>query len=321
MKMGCPTHCVNLRKSTGELIAKITSDFVKKYKWPMLNIRWSCLQQTLEGFLAPDSINLSNRLVGFEQKAGKVEVYFENGGAVTADLLIGADGIHSKVREVLINDGPPRYAGRLSWRGVIRYKNELLLPNEVTFIAGSDGKNFAIFDVGQEYIFWSAGALSSDGAMSDSDVATKHRVLDMFAGWASPVGGILEATSPEEIVERPIEDRMPLTRWSRGGVTLLGDAAHAMVPSLGQGANTAFEDAWELSRSLAVQPSVEAALAYYETSRIPRSQIIHARSAFQGSKYYEADNEIFSRSVLERANADQNEFEDWLYGYVPPAFS
>lgn len=119
MEKGRQTHCVNLRKSTGELIAKISPNFMDKYKWPMLNIRWSCLQKTLEGFLAPDSINLSNRLVGFEQKGNKVEVYFENGGTVTADLLIGADGIHSKVREILTDDGPPRYAGRLSWRGVI----------------------------------------------------------------------------------------------------------------------------------------------------------------------------------------------------------
>jgi len=93
-----------------------------------------------------------------------------------------------------------------------------------------------------------------------------------------------------------------------------------MVPSLGQGANTAFEDAWELSRSLAVQPSIEAALSHYENSRVYRSQIIHARSALQGNRYYEADNEIFSRGVLEQANAAQREFEDWLYGYMPPAY-
>jgi salicylate hydroxylase len=321
MEMGRRTHSVNLRKSTGELIAKVSPNFMDKYKWPMLNIRWSCLQNSLAGFLAPDSIHLSNRLVGFEQKSDRVEVYFDNGGAATADLLIGADGINSKVREILMNDGPPRYAGRLSWRGVIKYQNDLLLPNEVTFIAGSDGKNFALFDVGHEYIFWSAGALSSDGAMSDNDLAAKHQVLEIFAGWAPPVRAILEATPPEEIVERPIEDRIPLTHWSRGGVTLLGDAAHAMVPSLGQGANTAFEDAWELSGSLAVQPSIEAALAHYENKRIYRSQIIHARSELQGNKYYQSDNEIFSRRVLEQANADQNEFEDWLYGYMPPAFA
>lgn len=320
MEMGRRTHIVNLRKFTGDLITKIAPNFIGNYKWPMLSIRWSCLQNTLASFLAPDAINLSHRLVRFKQKGDKVEVYFDNGGAVTADIVIGADGIDSRVREILMNDGPPRYAGRLSWRGVIRYQSDLLLPNEVTFIAGSDGKNFALFDVGHGYIFWSAGALSPDGAMSENAAAAKHRVLEIFAGWAPPVGTIVEATPPEEIVERPIEDRIPLTSWSRGGVTLLGDAAHAMVPSLGQGANTAFEDAWELSRSLAVQPSIEAALSHYENSRVYRSQIIHARSALQGNRYYEADNEIFSRGVLEQANAAQREFEDWLYGYMPPAY-
>ncbi len=111
---------------------------------------------------------------------------------------------------------------------------------------------------------------------------------------------------------------MPLTRWSRGRVTLLGDAAHAMVPALGQGANTAFEDAGELAQLLARQPGVEEALARYDTSRIYRTQIIHARSALQGSRYYEPDVEKFVRGVLEQANADQTAFEDWLYSYTPP---
>lgn len=321
METGCQAQSVNLRKSTGELITKIAITFVDKYEQPMLNIRWSYLQKTLADFLPPEIINLSHRLVGFEQQGDKIAVHFDNGATATADLLIGADGINSKVREVLIADGPPRYAGRLSWRGVIQFQHELLLPNEVTFIAGSDGKNFALFDVGGGYIFWSAGALSPDKSLPDDAAAVKNRVVEMFAGWAPPVGPVLAATPPEEIVERQIEDRIPLTRWSSGAVTLLGDAAHAMVPSLGQGANSAFEDAWELSRFLAVQPGIAEALAHYESSRIPRSQIIHARSALQGSRYYDTDNEIFSRGILEQANAGQIAFEDWLYGYKPSAIS
>jgi salicylate hydroxylase len=92
-----------------------------------------------------------------------------------------------------------------------------------------------------------------------------------------------------------------------------------MVPSLGQAANTAFEDACELSQALASEPTIAAALARYEQSRVPRTQVIHARSADQGSRYYEADNEVFSRGILERASAGQQEFEDWLYGYAPKA--
>jgi salicylate hydroxylase len=118
-------------------------------------------------------------------------------------------------------------------------------------------------------------------------------------------------------VERPISDRLPLARWSFGRVTLLGDAAHAMVPALGQGANTAFEDAWELARFLGEQPDIEAALTSYDNSRIHRTQIIQARSAFQGSRSYEPDGETFLRGVVDRATASRREFDDWLYNYPP----
>jgi salicylate hydroxylase len=132
---------------------------------------------------------------------------------------------------------------------------------------------------------------------------------------------MMEATPAEDIVERPICDRLPSTRWSHGRVTLLGDAAHAMVPALGQGANTAFEDAWELSECLAGTLDVEAALTRYDKSRTYRTQIIQARSALQGSRSYEADGETFLRGVIEQASATQSEFEDWLYKYDPSAFA
>lgn len=317
--LGSQAHRVNLTKSTGESIAQVRVAFFDKYRQPMLNIRWSCLQETLAACLPQDVIHLDHRLAGFTQDDGKVEIYFERRAPVTADLLIGADGINSAVRQNLIGDASPRYAGRMSWRAVLKYRHERLAPNEVTFIAGPDGKNFALFDVGGGYVFWSAGALSSDGSVSDGALAASRRVAETFAGWVPPVQAIIAATPVEDIVERPIEDRLPLTRWSSGRVTLLGDAAHAMVPALGQGANTAFEDAWELSQFLVHQPGIESALACYESSRIYRTQIIHARSALQGSRYYEADNEKFLRGVIEQANAPQNAFEDWLYGYSPSA--
>lgn len=91
-----------------------------------------------------------------------------------------------------------------------------------------------------------------------------------------------------------------------------------MVPSLGQGANTAFEDAYELSQYLAQSPSLEAAITRYENSRIQRTQAIQARSALQGARAYEADSEAYLRGVAERMSQLSNEeFEDWLYHYQP----
>lgn len=316
LELGSQNRRFQLRKPGGDLIAALATTYMDRYGQPALNILWSKLQQTLVEFLPSDSIHLGHRLIGFERAANGMALHFDGRDPVAADLIIGADGINSAVRQAIIDDGAPRYAGRMSWRGVIRCPHPSLLPDEVTFFAG-DSKNFAVFDVGGGLTFWSATVLWPDPAVSGDAAAVKSRVMEAFAGWTPPIPEILAGMQPEDIVERPIEDRMPLTQWSSGPVTLLGDAAHAMVPSLGQGANTAFEDALELSRSLAYAPNIEAALAEYETSRIPRTQVIHARSADQGSQYYKADNEVFSRSILERATAGQQEFEDWLYDYTP----
>jgi 2-polyprenyl-6-methoxyphenol hydroxylase-like FAD-dependent oxidoreductase len=317
LEVGSQNSRVYLRRANGDLITNIETTFLDRYRQPALNILWSSLQKVLLDFLEAYSVNLGHRLVGFECPGHGIVLHFDDRDPVKADLLIGADGINSTVRQIMIGDGPPRYAGRLSWRSVIAFQHPSLLPDEVTFFAGADGKNFAMFDVGSGLVFWSATALRPDWPVSDNTQTAGHRVQETFADWAPLVQQVLGVTPPEDIVERPIEDRTPLTQWSSGPVTLLGDAAHAMVPSLGQGANTAFEDAWELAQSLALQPNGEAALVRYEKSRIPRTQVIHARSADQGSRYYKADNEIFSRGVLERASASQRDFEDWLYGYTP----
>lgn len=311
------TRQVNLRRSNGEEIAQNSIALMEKYGQPMLNIRWSNLQDILASFLPSDIIHLNYRCIGFEQNGNTVKAYFDGGKTVQADLVVGADGVNSTVRQTSIGDGSPRYAGRISWRAVVKYSHELLAADEVTIVTASDGKIFTLIDVGGGYIFWSAAALSADAPVAQSAVDVKSRVLEKYAGWAEPVQAIVEATDSDQIVERPIVDRPPLQAWSKGRATLLGDAAHPMVPSLGQGANTAFEDAWELSQCLSQAPSITAALTNYENSRIYRTQVIQARSAFQGTRAYDADSETFLRQVANLARANQSEFEDWLYNYKP----
>jgi salicylate hydroxylase len=170
---GSQTRMVNLKKNTGELIMQSPITLLEKFGQPMLNIRWSRLQEILAAGLPTEAIHLNSRCIGFQQNDQGVEVDFEDGKKVQANLLIGADGINSVVRQLLMKDGSPRYAGRLSWRGLVQYTHELLLPNEVTLMTSPYGKVFTLIDVGGGYIFWSAGALCEDDHCLHSATAVK----------------------------------------------------------------------------------------------------------------------------------------------------
>jgi salicylate hydroxylase len=312
-RLGSETHQVKLQSSTGDLFGQNQLTLTEKYSYPMLNLRWSDLQATLISRLPTEIIHLDHQCVDFASCDRGVQIQFSNGQTSNVDLLIGADGIHSLIRQRLVKDGSPCYAGRLSWRAVIPYQDELLSQHTATIVNGAEGKNFLLVDVGNGQFFWSAGALMAEGLQSDSPETVKSRVLETFANWAAPVEAIVEATPPTAIIERPIYDRPPLATWSDRNLTLLGDAAHPMVPSLGQGANMAFEDAWELAHCLAEQPTIAAALASYEHSRVYRTQIIQVRSSVQGSRSYDPDSKTVLLGVMEQAHVAQAAFEDWLY--------
>ncbi|NEP91113.1 MAG: NAD(P)-binding protein [Okeania sp. SIO2C2] len=307
---------IQLQKNSGDIIQKTKITMMEKYGQPLLSIRWSKLQEILAAALPPEIIHLNHRCVSFTQNYNSVTVEFEGKKTVEVDLVVGADGIKSAIRQKLIGDGEPRYLGRMSWRGLLKYSHELLNPNQVTTMIATP-KTILLMDVGDGYIFWGATMLCVDDYGSGSAADVKSRLLKEFGECASPVPEIIEATDAEIIVERPILDREPLSSWSKGRVTLLGDAAHPMSPSIGQGASTAFEDGYELSEYLAKAPNLEAALALYDGSRIERTQMIQARSGLAGRRAYEHDSEKYLQETL-RSN---DEFEDWLYKYDPLAIA
>lgn len=312
---GSSTQKLTLKKSNGEIIATQPILLSEKYGQPMLNIRWSRLQEILMSFLPSDIIHINHHCKEFSQDENNVTLHFAENKTTQCDLLIGADGLHSVIRQHLIQDSLPRYAGRLSWRGILPFEHTLLPPNEAILITATEGKNFLIVDIGEGYKFWSAGMLSSEARLSETAAETKERVLTEFGNWGQPVPEIIQETPATDIIEKPIGDRPPIKTWSQGRVTLLGDAAHPMVPSLGQGANTAFEDAYELAKCLSQAVSLEEALLNYENRRIERTQIIQARSAIQGQRAYDPDSENYLRGIAEKAHMARDEFDNWLYHY------
>jgi len=184
------------------------------------------------------------------------------------DVLIGADGLHSRARMQLLNDGPPIDRGYLAWRGVMPYTPKSLTPATAIEIHGR-GQRFGIGPVGFGRVGWWATANNSSGHASGpgvggapissnaqqfvpiQDGATiRAELLRLFDGWCEPVLELIQETPLTSLVRNVVFDRLPVRKWGEGSMTLLGDAIHPTTPNLGQGGCLAIEDAEVLARCL-----------------------------------------------------------------------
>lgn len=304
------------KKHTGETIKSNPAKYMEQYGQPALLFWWWRLQQVLASALPPEVIHLDYACIGFEQDENGVTAYFNGGKTVRSDLLVGADGINSTVRQALIGDGTLRYMGSTCLRAVVEYRHELLSADELIVLKTEKAK-LLILDVGDGYKCWAAYLLMPDCCAPESPAKIKSGFFVQLAGWWEPAREIVAATPPESILLTPICDRLPLKSWRQGRVTLLGDAAHPMATAAGQGANTTFEDAYELAECLSISPTIDTALRTYENRRIPRTQVIQAHSAIAQKQSYLANTKTGSQESGE----SWEQFQDWMYGYEPKAKS
>ncbi|MYW06851.1 NAD(P)-binding protein [Streptomyces sp. SID2563] len=191
-------------------------------------------------------------------------------GTIEAELVVGADGIHSGVRSALFPDAPgPSYAGFTTWRVVVPAPDRPFPPHE-TWGRGALWGTQPLKD-GRIYAY--AAATAPAGARAADD--EKAELLRRFGDWHDPVPGIIAATAPEEILRNDVY-RMadPLPAFHRGRTVLLGDAAHAMAPTLGQGGNQAIEDGIVLAHHAAPGRDLGAGLAAYTADRLPRTAAV-----------------------------------------------
>ncbi|WP_067717715.1 FAD-dependent monooxygenase [Nocardia yamanashiensis] len=199
------------------------------------------------------------------------------GGVSEADLIVGADGIRSVIRAALWPDAPaPRYAGYTVWRAITA-------PLDFAFSSGETwgrGERFGIAALsdGGAYVFGCANAPAGERRPGREFEELSRR----FGDWADPIPGALAAIDPKSVLRHDIYDLPPLDTFVRAGVALVGDAAHAMTPNLGQGANQAIEDAVTLAAVLDGVPVGEG-LAEYDRVRRPRTQAIARRSRVIGA--------------------------------------
>ncbi|MBN9684633.1 MULTISPECIES: FAD-dependent monooxygenase [unclassified Corallococcus] len=243
---------------------------------PMVSVHRARLQAVLRAHAGPEeAVRLGVSVTGFEDDGARVTVTLSRGERVTGDVLVGADGLRSAVRTGLLGAQPTRYSGYTSWRGVCPGA-DLVEAGQCTETWGP-GARFGIVPIGHGEVYWYA-TLNAPAGAEDAPGQTLAVLQERFAGWHAPIAKLLAATPPERVLRTDIHDRPPVRQWSRGRVTLLGDAAHPMTPNLGQGGCQAIEDGVVLAECLAAPGSVEDALRAYEARRVKRANALVVRS-------------------------------------------
>jgi len=230
---------------------------------PSICVHRATLQRILLEQLPPGAVRTGTRCVSFNDSSAVLE----NGEVIPADVLVGADGISSVIRAALHGTAPPRYSGCTCWRGILHHPG--LLPERSGILSAAGGKQFGVLPCGDGQFYW---FLTHNAPQGTS--VSKQEIVALCRPWASQIVEIIEATPESAIIQNDILDRRPLKTWGRGRVTLLGDAAHATTPNLGQGACMALEDAVVLAHCLSTIHPAESALREYERLRIPRTSSI-----------------------------------------------
>ncbi len=225
---------------------------------------------------AGGSVRTGTECVGFSQEGSGLAALLADGREERGDLLVGADGLNSIVRQQLFGDERPRYAGFAAWRGLTDMGRDA-----EGFEAWGRGSVFGLVGLGRGRFYW-YGTKNAPEGQEDSDAGRKAEVLERFEGWHEPVPAVIRATPEAGILRNDVYDREPLERWGEGRVTLLGDAAHPMTPNLGQGACQAIEDAAELAGCLRDGGDVARALRLYAERRRGRTAEVARRSRLLG---------------------------------------
>jgi len=254
----------------------------------------------LAGQLPPGTVRTGHRCTVFSQDDGSATVGFADGSTATADVVIGADGIHSVLQGFVVAPAEPVFSGVVAYRGLVPRLEEY--PDGTIRMWMGEGRHFLVFPVRAGQLLNYVGFVSSDTAVRESWSAAGDpaALAAHFAGWDPVIGQVIAAISGPggSGFQWGMYDRVPLPRWSSGRLTLLGDAAHPMLPHLGQGVNQALEDAVALATLLGASTGpagVPRALAAYEGLRRDRTARVQLGSRRQGAGYDSSGSQLVDR--------------------------
>jgi salicylate hydroxylase len=281
------------------------------------------LVNLLAAALPPDIVHTGHRGVGFEQDGAVARVRFANGASVEADVVIGADGIHSQLRAFVFPPSAPVFSGSVAYRGLVPHERVPEWPTDRWQMWLGKGKHFLAFPVRSGRLINFVGFVPADAEMKEamkeswSAPGDPGELRREFAGWDPRTQALLSAVT--FTFRSALYDRDPLPTWTKGRLSLLGDAAHPMLPHLGQGANQSIEDGIALATILGPcgRSEAPAALIAYERLRRERVAEVQRGARQNGMRYDSAyadlgvrDAEIAAHAAFRRTLYDHDVVPD-----------
>lgn len=260
-------------------------------QWPYPVSRSELQQLLLEAFGIED-VKLKCKCIAVEETEQGVTAIFEDGYRATGDVLIAADGIHSQLRDYVAGElCTPRYADYVNWNGLVKTSPELGDPHTWVIYVG-EGKRASMMPIGGDRFYYFFGAPMAKGTQVEPP-QRQEELAATFAQWPKAVGELIKHLDPLQTNRLEIHDLDPLPHLVRGRVALLGDAAHASTPTLGQGGCQAMEDAEILTRYLiTTNMGVEYALKRYEEERSSRTEQLVLKARKRADTIYGKDTAI-----------------------------
>ena len=271
-----------LNFSTGKVITerKLGEAIKKDFNSPNYDIHRADLQRVLLNKIKVKNINIHSNMkvtnVGNNKNSAFVEV---DGKEIQADLVIGADGIHSKVSDSLFGKKEIIYTGNVAWRMLIPVEilpENLILPDTTVWLGPN--KHFVTYHVNGGKNLNCVCLVEQDGWFNESwsEKGEIEELKKAYKGWNRTIETLLQHADPNTLYKWALHDRLPMKQWSKGRIIVLGDAAHPMLPFLAQGAAMAIEDGAVLANCIDNFDEVEEALKYFEKIRKPRTSYVQS---------------------------------------------
>ena len=251
----------------------VTGKVAPRYGIGSYAIHRGRLQQVLLSVIDGSKVFLHKRLDRVEQTDSKAKVFFQDGTWAEGDIVIGADGIKSATRKSIFGELPLRYSGQTCWRGMAKFT----LPDErkgnsYEMWGPKKGFRFGFVPTAKDEVYFYTTYFTSAGGRDAGP--NKKKLIELYAPFGDLPRQIVESTPEENIIRSDIHDLAPFPQWWKGRVVLLGDAAHATTPNLGQGGCQAVEDALALALSLKQQANYHDAFKQFQAIRFEKATYV-----------------------------------------------